>query len=38
MIHRMDPPEAGREPMPREIEPMKATLAELPADDARWAL
>jgi bifunctional non-homologous end joining protein LigD len=37
MIHRMDPPAAGREPMPRGIEPMKATLASLPADDARWA-
>jgi bifunctional non-homologous end joining protein LigD len=37
MIHRMDPPEAGREPMPRDIEPMKATLARLPGDDERWA-
>jgi bifunctional non-homologous end joining protein LigD len=33
MIHRMDPPEAGREPMPEGIEPMKATLAELPKDE-----
>ena len=37
MIHRMDPPEAGREPMPRSIEPMKATLAKLPRDDDKWA-
>jgi bifunctional non-homologous end joining protein LigD len=36
MIHRMDPPQAGREPMPRDIEPMKATLAKLPADDDKW--
>jgi bifunctional non-homologous end joining protein LigD len=33
MIHRMDPPDAGREPMPEGIEPMKATLAELPKDE-----
>jgi bifunctional non-homologous end joining protein LigD len=33
MIHRMDPPEEGREPMPEGIEPMKATLAELPKDE-----
>ncbi len=37
MIHRMDPPEPGREPMPRSIEPMKATLAKLPADEGKWA-
>jgi len=37
MIHRMDPPESGREPMPRDLEPMKATLAKLPRDDSRWA-
>ncbi len=36
MIHRMDPPEAGREPMPESIEPMKATLAKLPADEENW--
>jgi bifunctional non-homologous end joining protein LigD len=33
MIHRMDPPEAGREPVPEGIEPMKATLGELPKDE-----
>ena len=37
MIHRMDPPQEGREPMPRDIEPMKATLAKLPADDEKWS-
>ncbi len=37
MIHRMDPPEPGREPMPERIEPMKATLATLPDGDERWA-
>jgi bifunctional non-homologous end joining protein LigD len=36
MIHRMDPPEADREPMPEHIEPMKATLAKLPRDEAQW--
>ena len=37
MIHRMDAPIPGREPMPERIEPMKATLAKLPRDDAEWA-
>ena len=37
LIHRMDPPEDGREPMPERIEPMKATLARLPADERAWA-
>ena len=37
MIHRMDAPAAGREPLPEAIEPMKAALAKLPADDERWA-
>jgi bifunctional non-homologous end joining protein LigD len=36
MIHRMDPPEPGRDPMPERIEPMKATLAKLPTDDENW--
>ncbi len=36
MIHRMDPPDAGREPLPEVIEPMKATLAKLPSDDEGW--
>jgi bifunctional non-homologous end joining protein LigD len=37
MIHRMDPPDAGREPMPERIVPMKASLGTLPGDDERWA-
>jgi bifunctional non-homologous end joining protein LigD len=37
MIHRMDPPEEGREPMPEHLEPMKATLAKLPRDDSAYA-
>ncbi|MGH2950689.1 MAG: non-homologous end-joining DNA ligase [Solirubrobacterales bacterium] len=37
MIHRMDPPPEGRQPMPERIEPMKATLAKLPADEEKWA-
>lgn len=37
LIHRMDPPAPDREPMPESIEPMKATLAKLPVDDAGWA-
>jgi DNA ligase D-like protein (predicted ligase)/DNA ligase D-like protein (predicted 3'-phosphoesterase) len=36
MIHRMDPPEPGREPMPERVEPMFARLSTLPADDERW--
>jgi bifunctional non-homologous end joining protein LigD len=36
MIHRMDPPPEGREPMPRGIEPMKARLSVLPASDDGW--
>ena len=36
MIHRMDPAEPGREPMPEHIEPMKATLATLPADEEAY--
>ncbi|MEX1141425.1 MAG: non-homologous end-joining DNA ligase [Thermoleophilaceae bacterium] len=37
MIHRMDPPAAGVEPMPERIEPMKARTGELPSDDDAWA-
>lgn len=37
MIHRMDPPEEGYEPMPERLEPMKATLAKLPRDDSAYA-
>jgi bifunctional non-homologous end joining protein LigD len=37
MIHRMDPPEPGREPMPDRIVPMMARLAKLPRDDQSWS-
>ena len=37
MIHRMDPPDPEREPMPAGIEPMKATLSTLPPDPDEWA-
>lgn len=36
LIHRMDPPEPGRDPMPKKLESMNATTASLPADDAAW--
>jgi bifunctional non-homologous end joining protein LigD len=36
LIHRMDPPDTGQDPMPESIEPMKATLSELPPDDDAW--
>ena len=36
MIHRMDPPDPDREPMPERIQPMKATLAKLPAGEEGW--
>ncbi len=37
MIHRMDPPDPDRQPMPELVKPMLATLAtELPGDDRRW--
>jgi bifunctional non-homologous end joining protein LigD len=38
MIHRMDPPaDPDREPMPRHLKPMLATLSRLPPDEAKWA-
>lgn len=37
MIHRMDPPAPGMEPMPERIEPMKAKLGPLPGDDDAFA-
>ena len=39
MIHRMDPPaDPDREPMPRHVKPMLATLAaHLPPDEDAWA-
>jgi bifunctional non-homologous end joining protein LigD len=36
MIHRMDAPEPGREPMPEHVVPMNAKLAKLPPDDDRY--
>jgi bifunctional non-homologous end joining protein LigD len=32
----MDPPPAGREPMPNNLQPMKARLSELPRHDEGW--
>jgi bifunctional non-homologous end joining protein LigD len=37
MIHRMDPPRAGFEPMPEHIKPMLALTGALPARDDGWA-
>ena len=37
MIHRMDQPEEGWEPMPAELEPMLASPGRVPRDDADWA-
>jgi bifunctional non-homologous end joining protein LigD len=36
MIHRMDPADPGREPMPDRVAPMMARLSKLPADDDAW--
>jgi bifunctional non-homologous end joining protein LigD len=37
MVHRMDPPEAGSDPMPDRVAPMLATPTDgLPHDDAKW--
>jgi bifunctional non-homologous end joining protein LigD len=36
LIHRMDPPDPGRDPMPKDIVPMAATLSKLPAPDEEW--
>jgi bifunctional non-homologous end joining protein LigD len=36
MIHRMDPPDPGRDPMPESTAPMRAALSRLPADEADW--
>jgi bifunctional non-homologous end joining protein LigD len=36
MIHRMDPPERERDPMPDGLVPMMARLAPLPRDDGSW--
>jgi bifunctional non-homologous end joining protein LigD len=37
MIHRMDPPAPGVEPMPESIDPMKARTGGLPRDDDAFA-
>ena len=38
MVHRMDPPAAGFEPMPTLVKPMLAVLRDdVPADDDKWA-
>jgi bifunctional non-homologous end joining protein LigD len=37
MIHRMDPAEEGWEPLPEELEPMRAARGRLPADEGDWA-
>jgi bifunctional non-homologous end joining protein LigD len=37
MIHRMDPPRAGFQPLPAAIRPMLAAAGSLPADDDGWA-
>jgi bifunctional non-homologous end joining protein LigD len=37
LIHRMDPPEPGREPMPDRLEPMLARPGKLPEDEQGWA-
>ena len=37
MIHRMDPAPEGHEPLPEQVDPMKATLGKLPRDDDAWA-
>jgi bifunctional non-homologous end joining protein LigD len=37
MIHRMDPPaDPDREPIPKGLKPMAATLSTLPPDDESW--
>jgi bifunctional non-homologous end joining protein LigD len=37
MIHRMDPPREGFQPLPDTIQPMLAAAGSLPADDDGWA-
>lgn len=37
MVHRMDPPAPQGEPMPAQVLPMLAKLADLPRDDTRFA-
>jgi bifunctional non-homologous end joining protein LigD len=37
MIHRMDPPDPERQPMPERIVPMLAQVGKLPAKQDRWS-
>jgi bifunctional non-homologous end joining protein LigD len=37
MIHRMDPPPEGYEPMPERVEPMLPESGSMPTDDRGWA-
>jgi bifunctional non-homologous end joining protein LigD len=37
LIHRMDPPPEGHEPMPEQVAPMLARAGALPAKGAGWA-
>jgi bifunctional non-homologous end joining protein LigD len=37
MIHRMDPPRQGFQPMPKSIQPMRAPVGSLPENDEGWA-
>jgi bifunctional non-homologous end joining protein LigD len=37
LIHRMDPPDPDREPMPSSLEPMVAKPGKLPDDEDGWA-
>lgn len=37
MVHRMDGPPSGWEPLPRDLRPMLATPGALPSDDDNWA-
>ena len=38
MIHRMDPPATGFEPMPKNVKPMLALAGRLPAESQDWAV
>jgi bifunctional non-homologous end joining protein LigD len=36
LIHRMDPPDADRDPVPTGLRPMLALLSDLPPDEDQW--
>lgn len=38
MIHRMEPPDPGFQPMPKSVAPMLALAGRLPADPKDWAI